>query len=73
VDLAGLVDVQHGEQVAGGLGGVGEPPEGSGWSGEGADVDAVKLAADLRPGPPGLVLGAAGGVVDLRDSAHLMN
>ena len=59
VDLAGLVDAEFGEQVAGGLGGVGELPEGAGRAGEGADVDAVDLAADLRPGGPGLVLGDA--------------
>jgi hypothetical protein len=34
--------------------------EGAGGSGEGADGDAVELAAQFRPGAPGGVLGDAG-------------
>ena len=47
VNLAGRVNAELGEQVAGGLGQFGTLPEGAGGPGEGAQVDAVKLAADV--------------------------
>jgi len=59
VDLAGDADVQGGEEVAGGLGDLGALPEGAGRAGEGAEADALQLAAHGRPGLPGRVLGDA--------------
>jgi hypothetical protein len=53
VDLPGRGDAGLGEQVAGGLGELGALAEGAGWAGEGAQVDAVELAADGGPGLPG--------------------
>jgi len=69
VDSAGRVDAEFAEQVAGGLGQVGALPEGPGFAGEGAQVDAVELAAHERPGLSGLILGDA----DEQERAALAN
>jgi len=52
VDLAGRVDIQLGEQGAGGLGQFGALPVAVGRAGEGTQVDAFDLAAHDRPGCP---------------------
>jgi hypothetical protein len=59
VHLAGDVDFQGCEQVAGGLGDVGALPEGAGGAGEGADADPLQFAAHGGPCLPGVVLGDA--------------
>ena len=60
VDLGKRVDFQLAEDVALGLGDLGALPEGAGGAGEGADVDAAELAAQVRPHAAAGVLGDAG-------------
>jgi len=50
VDPRRRVDSELGEDVALGLGELGALPEDPGGAGEGAEVDAVELAAELQPG-----------------------
>ena len=60
VDPGRRADAEPGEDVLLGAGDLGALAEGAGGAGEGADGDAVELAAQLRPGVPGGVLGGAG-------------
>ena len=60
VDAGRGVDVQGTEDVALVFGDLGALAEGSGGAGEGADVDAVELPAQFRPGGAAGVLGDAG-------------
>src|SRR5271170_799341 len=60
VDPGRRVDFQGVEDVALGLGDLGALPEGAGGAGEGPDVDAVELAAQVRPGAAAGVLGDPG-------------
>jgi len=59
-DAGGRLDVGLGENVPLGFGDLGALAEGPGGAGEGADGDAVELAAELRPGGVAGVLGDAG-------------
>ena len=57
VDAGRGVDFQGPEDVALGFRELGTLAEGAGRAGEGADVDAAELAAQLGPGPAGGVIG----------------